>query len=254
MEENKEVNKEVEQKEEEVTQEVPEVKDDRPEINYKAELERKNRELERVRMELASRQQEPVKRDPNDLKTWNEHELKAIINSNDPSVLPYKDQAHDILLDRKVDARLAKQQETNKRVHADLELRNKYPEALDPTSELSMKIDQLMTEHDLSRTPAGRLVAAKLAAAELNQGKNVSNAKGQKAEKDRVASVKSQMVDGDRPKSTDNNVNLDEKRKSLAEKLINTNKAGNAEKESNSAMNEIIQDRFGGREGFFGKR
>lgn len=226
-----EENKEVEQKQEEVTPEVPEVKDDRPEINYKAELERKNRELERARMELASRQNEPQKRDPNDLKTWSENELKAIINSNDPSVLPYKDQAHDILLDRKVDARLAKQQETDKRVRADLELRSKYPEALDPASELSMKMDELIKEHDLSRTPAGRLVAAKLAATELNRGKNVSNARGQKAEKDRLANVKGQLVDGDRPKPTETNP---DKQKNLREKLLNEKST------SHNAMSEFL--------------
>jgi len=249
MEDNQEQQPEVN---EDIKQEVPEVKDERPEINYRAELDRKNRELERARMELASRSQEPAKRDPNDIKTWSDHEIKAIINSNDPSVLPYKDQAHEVLLDRRVEATLAKRAETDKRVHADLELRSKYPESLDPSSEMSIKMDQLIRENDLSKTPAGRLVAARLAAAELNQDKSTSDAKGRKVEKDRVTSVKSQMVDGDRPKSTPNDVNLDEKRKSLSEKLMNGSQPGRSnEKDQVDAISEILRDRGLNRDSFF---
>lgn len=213
MEDNKEVTPEVK---EEVTSEV---QPDRPEENFKAELDRKNREIERLRMLAMQRQEQPKQRDPNDLKTWGDHELKAIVHSNDPSVMPYKDQANEILLDRKVDARLARQAETNKRVSAELELKQKFPDAADPTSELSSKIDELTSKYDLDKSPAGRLVAAKLAASELTQGKTSSDARKAKEEKDRVAGVKGQLVDGDRPKPTEtSNKTLEEK--ALKEKFL----------------------------------
>ena len=194
--------------------------------NREAELDRKNREIERLRLLTVQRQEQPKQRDPNDIRTWSDHELRAIVNSNDSSVLPYKEQANELLLDRKVDARLARQAETNKRVRADLELKEKFPEALDPVSPLSVKIDELTTKYDLDKSPAGRLVAAKLAASELNQGKSASDALKDKQEQDRVARVKGQMVDGDRPKSTAPNKSDLEKNKDLREKFLSEKSDG----------------------------
>lgn len=215
-----------ENKQEEVSEEVvegqeQEVKPTADELlkNREAELARKNREIERMRTELAMRQNEPVKRDQNDISTWADHELKTIVNSNDPSVMPYKEKANEILLDRKVDARLARKLETEKKVTAEMQLRQQFPEALDPSSDLAIKMDQIISEHDLSKTPAGRLVAAKLAAAELGQGKNTSDAKKTKSEQNRVTRVKGQMVDGDRPKPTGNESSPD-KQKAFKEKLL----------------------------------
>lgn len=239
--------KQEEIKEEIVEEQVEQKEDDRPEQNYRAELERKTRELERMRQELAMRQQEPLKRDPNDISTWSDHELKAILNSNDPSVIPYKERANDVLLDRKVDARLARERETSKRVTAEMQLRQQFPEALDPSSELAVKMDQIMTENDLSKTPAGRLVAAKLAAAELKQDKNSSDARGRKIEQDRVSRVKGQMVDGDRSKPTDNDGNLDNKRKELADKLMDSKH----EENQVDAVGQILKDRGLTKESFF---
>lgn len=247
-----------EQKQEEVKEEQPveqevEQKEERPAKNYEAELARKNAELERMRIELAAKNEVKPTYNANDITTWPDHELRVLLK--DPKFAQYHAQAEDLLFDRKMEAKLASKMESQKRVSAEMQLREKFPEALDPTSELATKMEQIMTENDLSKTPAGRLVAAKLAAAELGQDKKNSDARGQKAEKDRVARVKGQMVDGDRPKPTDNVGNLDEKRKNLAERLMKSNQPGKMnENESTAAMSEIIQDRFGGRKGFFGDR
>lgn len=250
MEENKEVN--VDQKVDEVAKEVEQkaVELDRPIENYKAEIERKNRELERVRMELAARDAAPKVRDPNDMRTWPEHELKAVLNTQDPQYAQARDQASEILLDRKVDARLARKEETNKRVSAEMQLRSQFPEALDPASELAIKMDKIIEENDLSKTPAGRLVAAKLAAAELNQGKNASDAIGRKKENDRVANVKSQLVDGDRPKPTDSpDASLESKRKDLKDGLMDSRHEGRQV----DALSKILHDRGFSQDKFFSK-
>lgn len=249
MDENKEV------KNEEIVNEVEQTEqpkvDERPIENYKAELERKNRELERMRMELASKNEVKPAYNPNDIRTWPDHELKVLLK--DPKFSQYHEQAEDLLFERKMETKLAAKAETEKRVSAEMQLREKFPDALDPHSELSIKMDQILRDNDLSKTPAGRLVAAKLAAAELNQGKYSADAKAQNAEKTRVARVKSQMVDGDRAKPADNAVDLDAKRSDLAKKLTLGSQKGH-EKDSVEAMKDILNDRFGGREGFFGKK
>lgn len=219
--------------------------------NREAELSRKNAEIERMRNELAAKNQVKPSYNANDITTWPDHELRVLLK--DPKFTQYHNQAEDILFDRKMEVKLAAKAESEKRVSAEMQLRKQFPEALDSSSELGAKVEQIMQENDLSRTPAGRLVAAKLAAAELGQGKTASDARGQKIEKDRVSRVKGQMVDGDRPKPTDEGKNLDEKRQNLAEKLIKANQSG-GDKASTEAMGEILKDRFGGRDGFFGKK
>lgn len=253
MEDNKEVNnEEVKEQVEEVAK--PEVKDDRPAKNYEAELERKNREIERLRLEAAQKAVQPKQKDPNDLRTWPDHELKALRNNQ--QYAQYHGEVDDILLDRRMEAKLAAREETNKRVSAEMQLRQQFPDALDPTSEFAVKMDKIIEENDLSKTPAGRLVAAKLAAAELNQGKKTSDALGRKKEQDRVANVKSQLVDGDRPKPTETpDVTLEAKRQKLAEKLKNASQPGpKKDEDSTEAISDILNDRFGGRKGFFGSK
>lgn len=239
-------NNEVPEQQQEQQQEVPQ---DRPEENYKAELERKNREIERLRLLAVERQEQPKQRDPNNMRTWSDHELKAVIYTNDPNWLHAKDEANEIMLDRKVDARLARQAETHRRVSADLELKQKFPEAADPSSELSSKIEEVISKYDLDKSPAGRLVAAKLAASELNQGKNSSDAIARQKEADRIARVKGQMVDGDRAKPTTSDTkNLDEKRKTLADKLMSSK-----ENQQVDAISEILKDRGMSQKEFFKK-
>lgn len=174
---------------------------DRPAINYERELERKNAQIERLRQEAELRKNEVgTKRDQNDMSTWADHELKAVAKSVDPSALPYKDQAEDLLLERKVRSMREKERMQEKRALSELELKTKYPEALDPSSEMAVKMEQIMFDYDLQKSPAGKLAAAKIAASELGKGRSSDSAKERKAEADRIASVKGQMVDGDRSK------------------------------------------------------
>lgn len=176
------------------------VKEDRPERNYAAELERKNRQLAQKEAELeAERSRQVNRRDSSDLTTWSDTELKAVKNSNDVSTLPYKEQAEEILLERRIRGIREKERMSEKRAHSDLELRTKYPEALDSSSEFSAKVEQVMFDLDLQKSPAGRLAAARIVAAESNKGRSTVDAKGRKAEADRVASVKANLTEGDRP-------------------------------------------------------
>ncbi len=211
------------------------VKEDRPERNYAAELERKNRQLAQKEAELeAERCRQVNRRDANDLSTWSDTELKAIKNSNDASTLPYKEQAEEILLERRIRGIREKERMSEKRAHSDLELRTKYPEAMDPASEFSAKVEQVMFDLDLHKSPAGRLAAAKIVAAETNKGRSSVDAKGRKAEADRVASVKANLSEGDRPAGQ---VQAQSSQKALAD-LQARAKGGDA-----SAMNELIKQR-----------
>lgn len=198
-------NNENEEMKEEGAEETPVVDDkvdDRPEANYKAELQRRRVSEEKLRQELDSLKKSTVqKRDPNDLATWADHELKAVKYSNDPKILPLKDEADDILTERKFDRLREKERMQEKRAFADIELKRSYPDAQDPESALSAKMEEVMHEYDLQKSPAGRLAAAKIAASELGLGKSKTDAKARKAEADRVARVKGNMVDGDRAKS-----------------------------------------------------
>lgn len=189
----------------EVPQEEPveEVVDDRPAINYRKELERKNQELEKLRQAMEASKQDTIKkRDPQDMTTWTDHELKSIINSNDPTVLPFKDQVQDILLERRIASIREKERLQDKRALADLELKTKYPEALDSSSKFALAMEQVMYEYDLQKSPAGRLAAARIVAAETKGAKKNSTALARESEKSRVREVRGQMVDGDRAKPT----------------------------------------------------
>jgi hypothetical protein len=240
MEENKEV---PQAKEGEVAPE-PEVKEERPEVNYQVELARKNAELARLRAEVDERKS-PPKRDPADITTWTDQELKMLRNSTDASVAQYKEQADDVLLERKVRAIRAKESENQKREEYSSKVSELYPEANDPTSEFSAKMEKVMRDYDLHRTPAGRLAAAKIVASEGN----ASDAKAKKNEADRVARVKSQMVDGDRAKPIESSKAPDEKAKDLESKLLS-----GKENQQVAAVSQILKDRGMDRQNFFGKR
>lgn len=205
-EEQKETEQELEEEKVETGGEVEEeVKEeaDRPEKNYKAELDRKNKEIDRLRQEAdVARQSAPTRRDPADITTWSDNELKAIVSSNDPSVLAYKEQASDTLLERKVKSIRERERVQEKRTLADLELKSKFPEASDPSSPLAIRMEQVLYDYDLQKSPAGRLAAAKIADAELRKGKAKMTALDRNSESNRVRDVKAQMVDGDRPKPT----------------------------------------------------
>lgn len=203
-EEQKPVEEVIEEAVEKVAEsEEQKVADDRPERNYQAELARKNREVEQMRAKMAAMEANTMQRkDPNDLSTYSDNELRAIKSSNDPSVLPYKEQAEDILVERKLQRMREKERQEEKRVNAEMKLRSSYPQALDPSSEFALEMEQVIYDLDLSKSPAGRLAAAEIVA--RRKGTLAADAKGRKAEADRIASVKGQLVDGDRPKPPTN--------------------------------------------------
>lgn len=238
MEENKE-----QIKEGEVAPEPEVKKEERPEVNYQAELARKNAELMRLRAEIEEKKQ--PKRDPADITTWSDSELKMLRNSNDASVAQYKEQADELLLERKVRAIQAREAEYKKKEEYSSKVNELYPEANDPTSEFSTKMEKVMRDYDLHRTPAGRLAAAKIVAAEGN----ASEAKAKKNEADRIARVKSQLVEGDKAKSTEGSTNPDEKTKDLEARLLS-----GKERTQVDAISQILKDRGMDRQNFFGKR
>lgn len=243
---------EVKEAVEEVKQEsqLPEVTKERPEENWKAELARKNAEIDRLRSQVDSvRHTEETRRDPADIRTWTDQELKMLKNSADPSVMAYKDQADEILLERKVRAIQARERNEERRIASDLELRSKYPEALDPSSEFSARLEHTLHEYDLSKTPAGRLVAAKIVAAELEKGANKSDVKARKNEQERVSRVKGQMVDGDRAKPTETGVSPAD-REALKNDLMDSKH----EDKQVAAVSKILKDRGLTQENLFGKR
>lgn len=241
----------VDEKVEEVADEVlqsEEQKDDRPERNYKAEIDRKNRENERLRQELEHAKNNSVqKRDQNDLSTWSDHELKAISNSNDPSVLQYKEQVNDILLERKVMHIRERERMQEKRALSDVEIRSKYPEALDPTSEFALKMEEVMYQFDLQKSPAGRLAAAKIVAADLGKGRSKASALDRKQEESRVRDVKTRMVDGDRSKPTGSE--SPKKAQELEDKIRNGD-----ERTSMNALGDVLKQRGISRDDFFRKK
>lgn len=223
-----------------------EVKEERPEKNYKAEIARKNAEIERLRALAASRPAETVKHDPTDLSTWHDHELKAVIHSNDPQALAIKDKAEEVLLDRRLAKTLEKRESEGKKVLANLKLSKEYPEANDPTSEFALKMEEVMQEYDLSKSPAGRLAAAKIVASELKKGSSTASAKERNAEQARVARVKGQMVDGDRSKSIENT--NPKKQQQIREDLSSKNVDVQAR-----AVGELLKGRGMDRDSFFKK-
>lgn len=240
QEKQEEVKNEVSESEAPEVKEEEEVKEDRPEVNYQAELARKNAELARLRAEVAEKQS-PPKRDPADITTWTDNELKMLRNSNDPSVAQYKEQADEILLERKVKAIQAREYENRRREESKAELERQYPESADPSSEFSLKLEKVMRDYDLSRTPSGRLVAAKIVAAEGKTSKELA----QKKESNRVNRVKNQMVDGDRPKPTESNKDLDSKKKELTDKLTSGKESQQVEAISDYLKSRrMTQDEF----------
>jgi hypothetical protein len=128
----------------------------------------------------------------------------VLLNSPEPHHIAYKVQAQDLLDDRRLERKLAERETVNKKVKSEMELRAQYPEALDSASEFSIRMDEVMNEYDLSKSPAGRLAAAKIVAAELSKGKTKVQAKGRKTEEARQADVKGHLSEGDRPNTKAN--------------------------------------------------
>ncbi len=194
MEENKEVNEQpkveevVEQEVSAMEEVVEETKESEREKNLKAENARKAQEIQRLREELEAKNIRPTEPsfNPQDLTTWKDHELKAVMK--DPQYVALHDQAAELLERRRFQRFQREEQEKNLRVNTELERQQKYPETLDPTHPMAIKMSELMYQYRLDNNPAGRLLAARLAASELKQVKAL--AAGRKQEQTRQADVK----------------------------------------------------------------
>lgn len=244
---NEEVSQEEVQSEEQVVEDAvekveEEVKEDRPKRNYEAELARKDAELQRLKALKESKAEQP-KRDPTDLTTWADHELKAVMHSNDPGALALRSQAEDILIDRKLDAKLEHRVVESKNKVADTKLKKDYPDALNPDSALALKMEEVMEEYDLPKSPSGRLAAARIAASETKKGPSTAS----DTERNRIARVKGQMVDGDRSKSTER---PNPKKKEETIKAVNEGKDLNSQAK---AFGDILKEKGISRQSFFGK-
>lgn len=165
---------------------VEEVVESEREKNLKAENSRKTQEIQRLREELdAKKPKAQEKFNPQDLTTWKDHELKAVMKDQQYAAL--HDQASELLEHRRFQRFHNEREESLLRMNAELERQKKYPETLDPTHPMAVRMSELMLQHRLDHTPSGRLVAAQLAASELKQQKAV--AAGRKQEQNRQADV-----------------------------------------------------------------
>ncbi len=97
-------------------------------------------------------------------KGFSELELKAMERMHPKEVEESK-------LARKIQAIKDKQLLKEKKARAELELKVRFPDALNPNSQLSQMIAKEMDEHELHDHPRGALIAAKLASLEIeNEG------------------------------------------------------------------------------------
>ncbi len=213
--------------------------DDRPEINYKMEIERRKAESERLRQELEAERSKQVKRyDANDITTWGDNELVALKNSQDPNHVQYRQKAEDELFERKMQRVLERERLNAKRANSEIELRTKYPEALDVSSEFALKMEQVMFDLDLQKSPAGRLAAARIVAGESQKGTGKASAAGRKQEEARLKDVKQTLSEGDRPDPRPNLPNP-QKQDDLWKQANNTRDID----KSSQAMAEILKAR-----------
>jgi hypothetical protein len=167
--------------------------------NAKAENARKAQEIQRLREEVeaarnASRSSSI--HDPNDLSTWRDVELKAVLK--DPQYGHLHDKAEEILDKRRFNRYQSEQHEASIRATSELERQKMFPETFDPSHPLAVRMQELMQNYRLENTPAGRLVAARLASSESQTNKALSA--GRKQEQNRQADVNANYTGGSRPK------------------------------------------------------
>lgn len=161
--------------------------------NLKAENARKAQKIEELR-EMANKPAATVY-NPNDLTTWNDRELKAV--KNDPQYAHLADQAEEILQTRSFNRFLAKQQEQQLKQNAELQRQKLYPESFNPSSQLSLAMQEILVQYRLDNTPAGRLAAAEIASSRMKA--QAAEALRRKQEQDRVADVTGNFSGGNRP-------------------------------------------------------
>lgn len=170
------------------------------EKNLKAENQRKALEIQRLRDELAAKshtESAPASSAPNgvDLSKYRDVELKAGLK--DPNNAHMYDQIEEELHSRRIRRIQAEDQEKALRLNTELERQKNYPETFDPSHPMAVKMSELMHSYRLDNTPAGRLVAARLASSELQQQKAV--AAGRKLEQNRQADVNANFSGESRP-------------------------------------------------------
>jgi hypothetical protein len=197
MENNEEVKNE-EVKEEVVKEETVEELKQRLE-NAKAENARKAQELHRVREELDARSSvnKETVFNPQDITTWKDHELKAVLK--DPQYAAIHDQATELLDRRRFQRFQAEREESTLRMKAELDRKKNFPDTLNPTHPMAIRMEEVMQEHRLERTPAGKLAAAKIAHLEMEHAKNLEAGRKAAEEKARQEALKSNVTGGGRP-------------------------------------------------------
>jgi uncharacterized protein with von Willebrand factor type A (vWA) domain len=173
----------------------PVVEEDERTKNLKMENARKAQEIQRLREQLEATTKAAPTFNPNDLTTWQDRELKAVLK--DPQYAHLHDQAEALLDKRKFRRYQAEQEEQNVRMGAELERQKNFPETFDPTHPMSARMSEILHSYRLDNTPAGRLVAAKLAASEFAAKR--AEAVGRKKEQDRQADVKASYTGESRP-------------------------------------------------------
>lgn len=224
--------------------------DDRPEINYKMELERRRANEERLQRDLEAERAKQVNRyDANDINTWSDTELYALKNSADPNHARFKAQAEDILVERKIERGIEKRQSLEKRGKAEATLRTQYPEAMNPYSDFAQQMDQVMSDLDLQKSPAGRLAAAEIVASRSSKGSSKTTAAGRKAEEARLKDVKQTLSEGDRPDPRTNMPNP-KKKEELMQKI---NDPKTSKEDIGASMGQILKDQGLDFNKFFGR-
>lgn len=222
--------------------------DNRPEINYKAEIERRKANEDKLRYELEQERSKQVKRyDANDITTWNDTELVALKNSQDPNHLQYRQKAEDELFDRKMERAMERQRQQDKRSNAERELLSRYPEVHNP--EFAAAMDQVMFDLDLQKSPAGRLAAAEIVALRSSKGSSKANAAGRKQEEARLKDVKQTLSEGDRPDPRQTITNPKQHENLM--KIVNDPKTSKEDK--GAAMGRMLKDQGLDFNKFFGR-
>jgi hypothetical protein len=165
------------------------------EKNLKAEARRKAEEIQRLRDELqAAKSQQAY--NPNDLTTWKDNELKAVMR--DPQYAHLHDQAENILDKRKFNRFIKEQTHLSARQQSELERQKNFPETLDPSHPTTLRMQEILNQNPgLDQTPTGLLIAAKIAASESKVKK--AEVTGRKKEQDRQADVKASYSGENRP-------------------------------------------------------
>ena len=182
----------VEQVEQEVTEPVESVEELKQRLqNAQAEARRKQEELVKAREEAERLREnhQPASEAENidkQLRRMSDRELESYLNNQQYNNLHIP--IREILDERRFDRFISKKNEQRERLDAEIELENKFPEVLNPSSPMALKTKELIRLHRLESHPQGRLIAARLASSELGVKKAVET--GRKLEQHRQADVK----------------------------------------------------------------